>query len=117
MRDLSKYPNRKLFFHCTVGEDRTGYLAGLWDVLTKKNNHKVAFQKQMCERGYSRGNPHKPEYVVKEIRKDLTPLFLGMLELIKEGKIRLESLSSRACSSLNVVVGGPVPKCKKQKVD
>jgi hypothetical protein len=89
---------RKIFFHCTVGEDRTGYLAGLYRMLVSRWNAKKAFYGEMCENGYANGNPNKPDYVVSEIRDDLSPLFTYMSGLIDEGKLSLNDLNKSYCT-------------------
>ncbi len=116
MREISRSSDRRLFFHCTVGEDRTGFLAGLWDILTRERSPKEAFQEQMCERGYARGNPNKPIYVVNEIRTDLTPLFVKMVRMIRAGQIRLDKLSKKVCEGIEVERLRSTPKCEAQKI-
>jgi len=86
------------FFHCTVGEDRTGYLAGLYRLLTETATVNTIFEQEMCERGYSAGNPQKPfAGVVNEIDADLTPLFLKMAFKIATGELTAASLDESAC--------------------
>ena len=53
----------------------------------------------MCENGYANGNPNKPNYVVREIREDLTPLFLYMSDKIASGKLKLSNLSKLICKN------------------
>lgn len=86
------------FLHCTVGEDRTGYLAGLYRLLTETAEVDDMFEQELCERGYSAGNPQKPfAGVVKEIDADLTPLFLKMAFKIQSGALTPTSLDDRIC--------------------
>ncbi|MEK7691836.1 MAG: tyrosine-protein phosphatase [Bdellovibrionota bacterium] len=80
--------SRKAFFHCTYGEDRTGYLAGLLVMLQDGWSVEDAFQKALCEHGYEAGNPEKPDNVVEAIRSEMTQLFLRMAYLIEKGKVR-----------------------------
>ena len=89
--------NKKLFFHCTVGEDRTGMLAGIWRILSQGYSTKQAFYYEMCENGYGKGNPNKPAYVYNEIRSDLTPLYLYLANKIKTGKLSLRNLNTDIC--------------------
>lgn len=98
IRKISSSKNRKLFFHCTVGEDRTGMLAGLWRMLSQGWSVGETFKNEMCERGYENGNGNKPDYVVNEIRSDLTPLFLYMGKLIENKKLRIDYLTERYCT-------------------
>lgn len=95
MNDLmySKVPS---LFHCTVGEDRTGLLAGLLQV---RNGVSIesAFRNEMCARGYEAGNPRKSESpsVVNAVREVLTPLFLKMATVISaNGKITKSDCAS-----------------------
>ena len=83
---------RSLFFHCTVGEDRTGYLAGIYRYMTQEQTLHRIFESEMCQKGYSRGNPNKPSKVTSAIRKDLTPLFLKMISLVDSGVLSVETL-------------------------
>lgn len=86
------------FFHCTVGEDRTGYLAGLYRLLDGAADVRAIFDEELCERGYSAGNPQKPFVaVVKEVDTDLTPLFLKMAFKIKTGELTETSLDESVC--------------------
>ncbi len=117
IREIKQSSSRVLFYHCTVGEDRTGYLSAIWKLISSTESLEDVFQTQMCEKGYARGNPHKPEFVVKEVRNDLTPLFLAMTELVFQGKIRENYLSTRVCKNLNIDFEASTPKCKKQKLD
>jgi hypothetical protein len=88
------------FFHCTVGEDRTGYLAGLYRLLHETATPREIFASEMCERGYSAGNPQKPfAAVVKEVDTDLTPLFVKMAFKIKQGELTPTSLDESVCDT------------------
>lgn len=70
--------------HCTVGEDRTGHLMGLYRIITQGWETDYAFKNEMCERGYARGNKNKPNYVVGEVRNDLSPIFFKMAKILRE---------------------------------
>lgn len=111
MRAVTKNPNRKMFLHCTVGEDRTGLLSGLWTLLNLKQTIQKVFKNQMCENGYEAGNPQKPAYVVNEIREDLTPLFMMMATKIKQGQLSLKDLTTKICYS-NVDLEASIPMCE-----
>src|ERR1043165_8068190 len=88
------------FFHCTVGEDRTGYLAGLYRLLTEQSTPADIFQQEMCERGYSAGNPQKPQIaVVNEVDNDLTPLYAKMAFKIANGELSPTSLDENVCTT------------------
>lgn len=86
------------FLHCTVGEDRTGYLAGLYRLLTEDSSVPTIFEEELCEHGYSAGNPQKPfAGVVNEIDADLTPLFLKMAFKIASGDLTRTTLDESVC--------------------
>jgi hypothetical protein len=84
---------RKAFFHCTVGEDRTGMLAGLIRLLEKGEAVAQVFQQELCARGYEAGDPNKPDGVNQIIRQILTPMYVKMGGLIRAGKIKSGALS------------------------
>lgn len=84
MLKTSEAKNQKVYFHCTVGEDRTGYLAGLYKIYRGDDETvKEIFENELCDRGYEAGNPNKIFSVVKKVRESLTPAFLGMVNLIE----------------------------------
>jgi hypothetical protein len=88
------------FFHCTVGEDRTGYLAGLYRLLTEQTSVQTIFEQELCEHGYSAGNPQKPYAgVVNEIDADLTPIFLKMAFKISTGELTEDALDESVCAT------------------
>lgn len=108
-------PDRRIFFHCTSGEDRTGLLAGLYKMVNEGWTKEQAFSNEMCNRGYEQGNPDKEEPVVAAIRKELTPLFLVLARKIEKGEITIDSLikspasAIAACKGIQVVQGAPKP--------
>lgn len=109
LKEVKDSKNRKIFFHCTVGEDRTGALSGLWRMLTSNYSLKKAFYSEMCENGYGHGNANKPYYVYNEIRKDLTPLFIYMAQKIESKELTYDNLNSDICQD-------DIEKKKKQKL-
>ncbi|WP_373998164.1 tyrosine-protein phosphatase [Bdellovibrio bacteriovorus] len=101
--------NKSIYFHCTVGEDRTGYLAGLWGLWAGTyKTVKQSVNEELCARGYEAGNPRKPyRDVVFKIRETLTPTYLKMTMILSEAKQRGLSLDESLCSEepeLNVDV-------------
>lgn len=96
-------PGKVLFFHCTVGEDRTGYLAGLFRMLMEGWSLWDSFDRELCRQAYGSGNPRKPARVVQHIRDGLTPTYLKMAYLIETGLLRAEDLDPAACVSEPVV--------------
>lgn len=88
-----------IYFHCTVGEDRTGYLAALYRLLTEKTDRRTIFLEEMCERGYSSGDPAKPyDQVVQKIEKATTRLFLKMAFLKDRGELNWSRLDDGICA-------------------
>jgi len=104
LKTIFTTPTKSIFFHCTVGEDRTGLLAGLFRlVLNPESSVRAIFERDMCEHGYGGGDPEKPQAVVDAIRGELTPLFLSMASLVKKGALRWDRLDKKLCRSLPVV--------------
>ncbi|PIP94382.1 MAG: hypothetical protein COW00_01035 [Bdellovibrio sp. CG12_big_fil_rev_8_21_14_0_65_39_13] len=93
---------KKVLFHCTVGEDRTGILSGLFTMLNESKSIEDVFRQEMCEKGYGKGNPFKPYKVTSAIRSDLTPLFLAMAKRIAESKVTLSDINESLCHELKV---------------
>ncbi len=76
--------NQTTIMHCTVGEDRTGYLAGLYKIYSQQSESaEDIFQSELCDKGYEAGNPKKIFHVVQKVRESLTPAFFGMVDLIE----------------------------------
>jgi hypothetical protein len=98
LRETTAAPGERVFLHCTLGEDRTGVLTGLYRMLTERMSAQAAFHEEMCENGYEAGNPRKPESINQPIRKELTPVFLRMAELVKAGKLRWDRLDASVCA-------------------
>lgn len=108
--------NQKIYFHCTVGEDRTGYLAGLYKIYRADNESRMEiFENELCDKGYEAGNPEKVYSVVKKVRENLTPLFLGMADLIEENAGK--KLTKSLCKGLVIPkVNFKDYSCKKSKL-
>lgn len=88
-----------LFFHCTVGEDRTGYLSGLYRILFQNMPAQMAFETEMCAHGYAEGDPGKPGFVVDDVHKNITVLYLKMLLLIERKELAGDKLDLNVCES------------------
>jgi len=95
--DEARKTLNRVYVHCTVGEDRTGHLSGLFRLLDEPNlTISEVFEEELCQRGYERANPRKPHFVVNSIRKNLSVLFFEMAEAIRDQKMDLSDLSTRA---------------------
>lgn len=87
--------NKKTYFHCTVGEDRTGTLAALERLAVEPSlTPERAWDEEMCERGYGAGNPLKPVAVTKALEESLRPLYRKLSWLVKRG-----ALDAAACAT------------------
>ena len=66
--------------------------------LTTTSSVEAIFEQELCEGGYSSGNPQKPfAGVAKEIDADLTPLYLKMAFKIANGELSTSSLDESVC--------------------
>jgi hypothetical protein len=88
----------KVVIHCSHGQDRTGYLAGIINLLDNPVDLRENFQSNLCNGGYGSGNPDKPAYVVNKIRQATTNLYLKMSWKVLQGDLTWDSLSEEACS-------------------
>lgn len=91
---------KTVFFHCTAGEDRTGMLAGLYRIIHEDADVDLMFQEELCEKGYSDGNPGKPRIVTEQIENGLTPLYFALAEKITAAKTSGRQLGKRLCHGL-----------------
>ena len=101
IRDVKKV-NGKTFLHCTAGEDRTGAVMGLYRMMSEKMSMNQVFRGEMCPRGYSDGNSHKPRNVTSAIEAELTPLFVTLAGKVERGEMKLGTLSKASCKNLSV---------------
>lgn len=86
----------RVLFHCTLGEDRTGYLAGVIGLLQGGEPMSV-FKEEMCQHGYSAGDPRKPRSISSQIDRDLTPIYLKMAYFIKKGELSWKNIDPSIC--------------------
>jgi hypothetical protein len=100
--EVEQSTSRKAFFHCTAGQDRTGYLAGLYRLLTEDISREQAIAEELCANGYSEGNVNKPAKVVYLVNESLSPLFVKMASLIESGKISADNLDAEVCGRIRV---------------
>lgn len=82
------------FFHCTVGEDRTGTLAGLFlQVIGEERDVGVIYQNEMCAKGYADGNKKKHFSVARKVKESLNPVFLKMSYLLKKSDYDVDGIN------------------------
>jgi hypothetical protein len=108
--------NRKIYFHCTVGEDRTGYLAGLYRIYRENKSVDDVFVSEMCDKGYEAGNPKKGMNVVVKVRESLTPSFLTMAGIIQSAAKSGTALSKKLCTDNFSADNLKDYKCKTSKL-
>ncbi|HEX7674379.1 MAG TPA: hypothetical protein VF412_09415 [Bdellovibrio sp.] len=90
--------NKKIFFHCTTGEDRTGVLASSYLLsVNKKADIKSLFKDEMCSKGYEAGDVDKDKEVVQRIREGLTKTFLKTAYRIEEAKKAKKPINEKLC--------------------
>jgi hypothetical protein len=116
MMRAADFAGKKLFLHCTVGEDRTGYLSGLYKIYSgSQESLETIFQSELCDKGYEAGNPKKIYSVVQKVRESLTPAFLGMSSLVSKNKAK--KLTKSLCRNLKIpVVDFNKYSCKKSRL-
>lgn len=114
MQKVSESEDDKVLFHCTVGEDRTGLLAGLMSQLLNQDDTASSFINHMCTKGYAGGNLNKPKHVSQAVDKYLTPLFYKISRLIEQGSLNMESLNKRVCRNIeNINVDDSLKTCEQ----
>lgn len=116
LKEVIETKNDKIFFHCTVGEDRTGYLAGLFRILFEKISAKNAFQNEMCARGYAEGDPKKPKFVSQTVHENITPLFLEFNNLIAKRQLSFDNLNNQVCQHEPRKKVKPRLRCQPEKL-
>jgi hypothetical protein len=105
---------RMVLIHCTVGEDRTGFLSGLVRLLEAGSDSKEIFKTEMCQNGYSSGNPKKPKSITTRIDEDLTPVFTRMALLIEKGRLSWDHLDADALCTQDPFLGSLTPAIRNQ---
>lgn len=104
LRTVLQNSDRKAYLHCTMGEDRTGLVAGLTQMLQDGLTTKEAFASELCDKGYEAGNMKKPFKVVSEVRKSLTPTFLFLAQKIESSELTWENLNASVCRNIDAQV-------------
>ena len=88
---------QKIFFHCTFGEDRTGFLAATYRQLTESETPENLFKTEMCRWGYANGSRDKPPYIVDLIRRNINPMYSRLSFLIHKRLLTWNHLDEHAC--------------------
>jgi protein-tyrosine phosphatase len=104
-----KRQGKRVYFHCTAGEDRTGAVAGLFRMVDQGWTAKRAFEEELCARGYSDGNPGKPRPVTSAIESSLTPAFWALSKSANSET----GLNPSECNRIDVTSARPALSCKK----
>lgn len=97
---LKKSESEGVIFHCTVGEDRTGLLAGLLRQLRDGWSKDRAFREEMCAHGYADASRRKDGFVRYQIHRALSPLFEVLSTSIQDGSLKWDSLSEKVCENI-----------------
>ncbi|RZA03435.1 MAG: hypothetical protein EOP11_16100 [Proteobacteria bacterium] len=98
LRDREARGGGALYFHCTMGEDRTGYLAALYRVIFEGASGAQAFRDEMCRWGYADGGPTKPKHIADNVHAGLTKIYLRLVHLHATGRLRADNLNFSVCA-------------------
>ena len=101
LKYIKENENSGVAFHCTVGEDRTGLLAGILRQARDGWSKDKAFKEEMCARGYADGSIAKDEYAKIQIHKALTPLFDYLSSAVASKSLQWNALNSNVCDDIN----------------
>ena len=103
LKEIEKSVDNKqsTYFHCSVGEDRTGYISVLWKIYQNPNlKFDDLFNNELCDHGYEGANPNKGARNVMEIRAYTTKMLLLMFNTLKQASEKNTSLSDIQCPDI-----------------
>lgn len=93
--------NQKIFFHCSVGEDRTGALSALWRLWNNPDlDPEDLFYSEMCRFGFAEANPAKSAPTIREIHDSLGRLYFAMAPLVASLRQQEKPLEDLSCPDL-----------------
>jgi protein-tyrosine phosphatase len=98
LKDRAARGDHAVYFHCTMGEDRTGYLAALYRVIFEGAKPEQVFRDEMCRWGYADGSPVKPKHIAEGVHAALTPTFLKLVKLHEWGLLTADHLDPSLCA-------------------
>ncbi len=98
MERVEQDQRKKLYLHCTVGEDRTGLISGLYRMIYQGWSAERSYQNELCSHGFGGANPRKPMQVVEMIDRNLKPLYAHMSLLIEQGLLKMGRLDPQFCA-------------------
>ncbi|HVJ65605.1 MAG TPA: tyrosine-protein phosphatase [Bdellovibrionota bacterium] len=101
---IKTHESEGVIFHCTVGEDRTGLLAGTLRQVRDGWSRERAFREEMCPRGYANGNHDKDDYVKYQIHRALSPLFEYLSEAAAQKHLSWNALSVSVCQGIDTKI-------------
>lgn len=101
LKYIKENENSGVAFHCSVGEDRSGLLAGILRQARDGWSKDKAFKEEMCAHGYADGAENKDEFVKIQIHKALSPLFDYLSLAVATKSLQWHALSSEVCDDIN----------------
>jgi protein-tyrosine phosphatase len=98
LKDRAARGAHAVYFHCTMGEDRTGYLAALYQIIFEGAKPEQVFRDEMCRWGYADGSPVKPAHIAAGVHASLTPVYLRLVKLHEWGLLTADRLDPAVCA-------------------
>lgn len=98
MAEVDRDPRRKLYMHCTMGEDRTGLIAGLYRIVFQGWRAEAAYRDEMCARGFAEASQRKPAWVSDAVNGALKPVFARMAAMAEAKVLAANRLDDSRCA-------------------
>lgn len=99
LKEVKQDRSRKIYFHCTMGEDRTGLVAGLYRIIFDKWSFEKVVAGELCAHGYAFSNLSKPKAVAKKIQDNLGVSFIEMVDLVEQDRLSFANLDDKICDA------------------